>query len=62
VSDEQLRQFTSAAFSRPGYQLPVELLDEVRAITFHSLTTATQASRDYVKTSQELKCQAATED
>jgi pimeloyl-ACP methyl ester carboxylesterase len=49
VSDEQLRQSTSSAFSRPGYQIPPELLDEVRAMTFHSLTTATQASRDYVK-------------
>jgi len=49
VSDEQLRQSMSAAFSRPGYQIPPELLDEVRAMTFHSLTTATQASRDYVR-------------
>jgi pimeloyl-ACP methyl ester carboxylesterase len=49
VSDEQLRRFASAAFSRPGYQIPVELLDEVRAMTFHSLTAATQASRDYVR-------------
>jgi pimeloyl-ACP methyl ester carboxylesterase len=49
VSDEQLRQSTSSAFSRPGYQIPPELLDEVRAMTFHSLTTATQASRDYVR-------------
>jgi len=49
VDDEQLRQFASPAFSRPGYQIPVELLNEVRAMTFHSLTTATQASRDYVK-------------
>jgi len=49
VSDEQLRQFASPAFSRPGYQIPPELLNEVRAMTFHSLTTTTQASRDYVK-------------
>ena len=49
VSDEQLRQFTDPAFSRPGYRVPLELLNEVRAMTFHSLTTATQASRDYVK-------------
>jgi pimeloyl-ACP methyl ester carboxylesterase len=49
VSDEQLRQFTSPAFSRPGYQIPAELVNEMRAMTFHSLTTATQASRDYVK-------------
>jgi pimeloyl-ACP methyl ester carboxylesterase len=49
VSEEQLRQFTSAAFSRPGYQVPLELLDEIRAMTFHSLTTTMRASRDYVR-------------
>jgi len=49
VSDEQLRQYMSPAFSRPGYQIPPELFSEMRAMTFHSLTTATQASRDYVK-------------
>jgi pimeloyl-ACP methyl ester carboxylesterase len=49
VSDEQLRQFASAAFSRPGYQIPPELLNEVRAMTFRSLTNTTQASRDYLK-------------
>jgi pimeloyl-ACP methyl ester carboxylesterase len=48
VSDEQLRQYASPAFSRPGYRIPLELLHEVRAMTFHSLTAATQASRDYV--------------
>ena len=49
VTDEQLRQFASSGFSRPGYQIPLELLNQVRAMTFHSLTTTTQASRDYVK-------------
>jgi len=49
ATDGQLRQFTSAAFSRPGYRIPVELLNEIRAMTFHSLTTTMQASRDYVR-------------
>jgi pimeloyl-ACP methyl ester carboxylesterase len=49
VSDDQLRQYASRAFSRPGYQIPPELFNEMRAMTFHSLTTATQSSRDYVK-------------
>ena len=35
--------------SRPGYQIPAGLLNEVRAMTFQSLTTTTQASRDYVR-------------
>jgi pimeloyl-ACP methyl ester carboxylesterase len=34
VSDEQLRQLASPACSRPGYQIPPELLNEVRAMTF----------------------------
>jgi pimeloyl-ACP methyl ester carboxylesterase len=49
VTDEQLRQFASSGFSRPGYQIPLELLNEVRAMTFHSLTTTMQASRDYLE-------------
>jgi pimeloyl-ACP methyl ester carboxylesterase len=49
VTDEQLRQFTSAAFSRPGYQIPSELLNEIRAMPYRSITTTMQASRDYVK-------------
>jgi pimeloyl-ACP methyl ester carboxylesterase len=49
VTDEQLRQFASSGFSRPGYQIPLELLNEVRAMTFHSLTTTMQASRGYLE-------------
>jgi pimeloyl-ACP methyl ester carboxylesterase len=49
VTDDQLRQFASSWVSRPGYQIPAGFLDEVRAMTFHSLTATTQASRDYVK-------------
>jgi pimeloyl-ACP methyl ester carboxylesterase len=49
VTDEQLRQFTSAAFSRPGYQIPPKLLNEIRAMPYRCITTTTQASRDYVK-------------
>jgi pimeloyl-ACP methyl ester carboxylesterase len=49
VSDDQLRQFTGAAVSRPGYRIPLELLNEVRAMSFRLLTMTTQASRDYVR-------------
>jgi pimeloyl-ACP methyl ester carboxylesterase len=48
-TDEQLRQFASTGFSRPGYQIPQELLNEVRAMTYHTLTTTMQATRDYLK-------------
>jgi pimeloyl-ACP methyl ester carboxylesterase len=49
VSEDQLHESARPAFSRPGYRVPLELLNEVRAMTFHSLTATTQASRDYVK-------------
>ena len=49
VTDDQLRQFASSWSSRPGYQIRLEILNEVRAMTFHSLTATTQASRDYVQ-------------
>jgi pimeloyl-ACP methyl ester carboxylesterase len=49
VSDEQLRHLTSSAFSRPGYRIPRELLNEMRAMTLHSLSATMQASRDYVR-------------
>lgn len=59
VTDEQLRQFTSAAFSRPGYQIPSALLNEIRAMPYRSITTTMQASRDYVK-EQALPSRLAT--
>lgn len=48
-TDEQIRQFASTAFSRAGYQIPPELLDEVRAMTHHTLTTTMGATRDYLE-------------
>ncbi|MGP4102612.1 alpha/beta fold hydrolase [Nonomuraea sp. KM90] len=47
-TDEQLRQFASTGFSRAGYQVPQELLDEVRAMTFHTLTSTMQATSEYL--------------
>ncbi len=47
-SDEVLRQFASSGFSRVGYEMPAELLDEVRAMTFHSLVATMQATRVYL--------------
>lgn len=48
-TDEQLRQFASTGFSRAGYKIPDELLDDVRAMTYHSLTTTMQATRAYLE-------------
>ncbi|MEU5865135.1 alpha/beta hydrolase [Nonomuraea sp. NPDC047529] len=48
-TDEQLRRFASTGFSRPGYQLPDELLDEVRCMTLHTLAATMQGTRDYLQ-------------
>jgi len=49
LTDEQLRQVASTGFSRPGYQPPQQLLDDVRCMTYHTFTTTTQASRAYIQ-------------
>ncbi|MGB8943047.1 MAG: alpha/beta fold hydrolase [Streptomyces sp.] len=48
-TDEQIRRFASSGFSRAGYQIPPELLDEVRRMTHHTFTTTMQATRDYLE-------------
>lgn len=48
-TDEQLRRFASTGFSREGYRIPEELLDDVRGMTHHSLTTSMQATRPYLE-------------
>ncbi|MFB6840548.1 alpha/beta fold hydrolase [Streptomyces sp. NPDC056361] len=48
-TDEQLRLFASTAFSRVGYRIPEELLDDVRAMTCHSLTASMGATRSYLE-------------
>ncbi|MET8047351.1 alpha/beta hydrolase [Streptosporangium sp. NPDC005286] len=48
-TDEQIRQFASTGFSRAGYQIPQQLLDEVRAMTYHTLTMTMQATSGYLK-------------
>ncbi|MDH2430462.1 alpha/beta fold hydrolase [Sphaerisporangium sp. TRM90804] len=45
--DKRLRQFASTGFSA-GYQIPRELLNEVRAMTYHTLTMTMGATRDYL--------------
>ncbi|GIH59743.1 alpha/beta fold hydrolase [Microbispora siamensis] len=48
-TDEQLRRFASTGFSRAGYRIPPELLDEVRIMTYHTLTATMQGTRDYLE-------------
>jgi pimeloyl-ACP methyl ester carboxylesterase len=49
LTDAQLRRAASHAFSRPGYQPPQELLDDMRIMTYHTLTTTMQASSAYIQ-------------
>ncbi|MFF2849972.1 alpha/beta fold hydrolase [Streptomyces sp. NPDC058001] len=46
-TDDQIRQFASTAF-RAGYEVPQELVDELRGMTYHAVTTAMQASVAYL--------------
>lgn len=48
-TDEQIRRFASTGFSRAGYRIPPELLDDVRGMTHHTLTTTMQATRSYLE-------------
>ncbi|WP_066944915.1 alpha/beta fold hydrolase [Microtetraspora fusca] len=49
VTDEQIRRAMSSAFSRAGYQIPQQLVNDVRGMTYHTLTTTMRASRDYLE-------------
>ncbi|TYB57718.1 alpha/beta fold hydrolase [Microbispora tritici] len=48
-ADEQIRRFASTGFSRAGYQIPQELLDEVRMMTYHTLTATMAGTRAYLE-------------
>ncbi|MFC9973170.1 alpha/beta fold hydrolase [Spirillospora sp. NPDC127200] len=49
LTDEQIRRFASSGFSRADYEIPQELVDEVRAMTFHSLTATMQGTIRYLQ-------------
>jgi pimeloyl-ACP methyl ester carboxylesterase len=49
LTDAQLRQAASNAFSREGSQPPQQLLDDMRSMTYHTLTATMQASGTYIK-------------
>ncbi|WP_329529592.1 alpha/beta fold hydrolase [Streptomyces sp. NBC_01462] len=48
-TDEQLRRFASTGFSRAGYRIPEELLDDVRGMTSHTFTATMRATRAYLE-------------
>jgi len=49
LTDEQIRLAASTGFSRAGYQIPQQLVDDVRCMTYHTFTTTMQASRAYIQ-------------
>ncbi|KAA9374308.1 alpha/beta fold hydrolase [Microbispora cellulosiformans] len=48
-ADERIRRFASTGFSRAGYQIPQELLDEVRMMTHHTFTATMVGTRAYLE-------------
>lgn len=48
-TDGLIHKALSTAFSRRGYKIPQQLVDDVRATTYHSLTTTDRAGSDYLK-------------
>ncbi|MEU8525583.1 MULTISPECIES: alpha/beta fold hydrolase [Streptomyces] len=48
-TDEQLRRFASTGFSRVDYQIPEELLDDVRGMTAHTFAATMRGTRSYLE-------------
>jgi len=48
-TDEQIRQLASTGFSREGYEIPQEFIDDVRRMTYDSFTAIMLAPRDYLE-------------
>ncbi|TDC25507.1 alpha/beta fold hydrolase [Streptomyces sp. 8K308] len=48
-TDEQIRFLASTGFSRPGYQVPQELVDDLRAMTRHSFAATMRAAVGYLR-------------
>jgi len=49
LTDEQIRQIMRPAFSRVGYQIPQQLVDDVRVMTFHTFTATMQGTSGYLQ-------------
>lgn len=48
-TDTIVRQGLATAFSRRGYQVPQQLVNDVRGMTYHALTATSRAADDYLK-------------
>ncbi|NUP39806.1 MAG: alpha/beta fold hydrolase [Streptomyces sp.] len=47
-TDEQIRQVASTGFSA-GFEIPLELMDDLRGMTYHAFAASTQAARAYLE-------------
>jgi pimeloyl-ACP methyl ester carboxylesterase len=47
-TDSLIRQAASTAVSRPGYEIPQEVVDDVRGMTYHAFTATSRAADDYL--------------
>jgi pimeloyl-ACP methyl ester carboxylesterase len=48
-TDSLIRQALSTGFSRPGYEIPQQLVDDVRGTTHHAFTATSRAVDDYLQ-------------
>jgi pimeloyl-ACP methyl ester carboxylesterase len=48
-TDSLVRQASSTGFSRRGYEIPQEIVDDVRGMTYHAFTATSRAADDYLK-------------
>lgn len=49
LTDEQLRQAASTAFSRPGFEPPLQIVRDVRRMTYHTFIATLRASGAYLQ-------------
>ncbi len=48
-TDEQIRRFATTGFGRAGYQIPQQLVDDLRGTSYHVFAALMQAPRDYLE-------------
>ncbi|TMR02393.1 alpha/beta fold hydrolase [Actinomadura soli] len=48
-TDKIIRRGLDTAFSRRGYEVPQQLVDDVRGVTYHALTATSEAVDDYLR-------------
>ncbi|MFG3257660.1 alpha/beta fold hydrolase [Streptomyces sp. NPDC048172] len=49
LTDEQILRAMAPAFSRPGFRIPHDLVDDVRGMTYHSFVSTLRSSAAYLE-------------